>query len=242
MPRIVLAELQKTFQSGRERITALTGFSLEIASGELLAVLGPSGSGKTTLLRLIGGLEMPDCGRINFDDCDVTQVPSQRREVAMVFQSHALFPHFTAFQNLEIGLKLRRVPPVERKKRVAEIAELLKIATCLDRRPAQLSGGEKQRVALGRALIRKPGVLLLDEPFAQLDAPLRRQLRRELSELHQQLTTTMILVTHDQQEAFSLGDRVSVIHGGRLQQVGSTDEIRRHPANQLVSDFVSPDD
>ena len=239
MPRIVLEAVTKTFPS-REGTApaAVDGVSLAVADRELLALVGPSGSGKTTLLRLIAGLETPEHGQISFDDRNVTWQSPQERDVALVFQSHALFPHFTGFQNLAFGLKLRGVPKDQINTRVHETAELLGVRHCLDRPPAKLSGGERQRIALGRALIRQPKVLLLDEPFANLDKPLRAQLRAELPALRQHFAPTIIFVTHDQEEALALGDRVAVIRKGTLQHVGPPRELYERPANRFVAAFI----
>lgn len=217
---------------------ALQRVWLEVAEREFLAIVGPSGCGKTTTLRLIAGLEAPDAGTISLNGKIVNDVPPAEREVAMVFQSHALFPHLTAFENLALGLKLRRVPQAEAAARVREMAELLGLADCLARRPAELSGGQRQRVALGRALVRRPQVLLLDEPLSNLDAPLRRGLRRELLRLHRELGLTTLLVTHDPAEALALGERVAVMNGGVIEQVATPAELRARPATQLVAAFL----
>jgi len=239
VPRLVLEDLTKTFPASEGKaFAAVDGVSLTIADRELLALVGPSGSGKTTLLRLIAGLEAPERGNISFDTQKVTWQSPQDRDVALVFQSHALFPHFTAFENLAFGLKLRGVSADQINTRVHETATLLGVAHCLDRRPAKLSGGERQRIALGRALVREPKVLLLDEPFANLDGPLRAQMRVELPMLRQRFPTTIIFVTHDQEEALALGDRVAVIRKGAIQQVGSPREIYDHPANRFVASFI----
>jgi multiple sugar transport system ATP-binding protein len=239
VPRLVLEDLTKTFPAPEGKpFAAVDGVTLTIADRELLALVGPSGSGKTTLLRLIAGLESPERGNISFDGHNVTWHSPQDRDVALVFQSHALFPHFTAFENIAFGLKLRGTPADQIHTRVHETAELLGVVHCLDRRPAKLSGGERQRIALGRALIREPKVLLLDEPFANLDEPLRLQLRTELPRLRQRFATTIIFVTHDQEEALALGDRVAVIRKGALQQVGTPREIYERPANRFVASFL----
>lgn len=219
-------------------LTALNRASLEVGEGELLAVVGPSGSGKTTLLRLIAGLDQPDSGSVFIADRDQASVPAGERGVAMMFQSLALYPHLTAAGNLAFGLKLRRVGADEIRTRVEEVAARVGIADCLGRRPAELSGGQRQRVALGRALIRRPGILLLDEPFANLDAPLRRELRRELQRLHASLSLTIVLVTHDQAEAMALGQRVAVMNAGRFEQVATPAELRTRPVNNFVRSFL----
>jgi len=214
--------------------------SFAIAAGELLALVGPSGCGKTTTLRLIAGLETPDAGSIKFGDQVVNTVPPKGRDVAMVFQHHALYPHLSAAENLAFGLTLRGVGRAEISQRVNEMADKLGISRCLARKPAELSGGERQRVALGRALIRKPGILLLDEPFANLDAPLRRELRRELQHLHQEQNLTTLLVTHDQAEALALGNRVVVMNAGQIEQVGAAADLRERPATPFVRAFLNP--
>lgn len=239
MPCLVLEDLTKTFPTSEGKpFAAVDNVSLSVADRELLALVGPSGSGKTTLLRLIAGLESPELGNIIFDNQKVTWQSPRDRDVALVFQSHALFPHFTAFENIALGLKLRGVPAQQIHTRVHEIAGLLGVTHCLERHPAKLSGGERQRIALGRALIREPKVLLLDEPFANLDEPLRAQLRAELPALRQRFATTILFVTHDQEEALALGDRVAVIRKGALQQVGTPREIYNRPANRFVASFI----
>jgi multiple sugar transport system ATP-binding protein len=239
MPRLVLDQLTKSFSGADGKpIPAVAGVSLTVAPGALLAVVGPSGCGKTTLLRLIAGLETPDAGRIFLADTDVTRQPPVARDVAMVFQSHALFPHFTARENIAFGLRLRGTAPAEQARRVGELAEVLGVANCLERRPAGLSGGERQRVALARALIREPKILLLDEPFSQLDAALRRQLQAELPGWRTRFRPTTVLVTHDQAEALALGDHVAVLDRGVVQQVGSPADIYTRPANRFVATFI----
>jgi ABC-type sugar transport system ATPase subunit len=221
-----------------QSIEAVRDVTLSVAPGERLAVIGPSASGKTTLLRLTAGLEIPDSGRIAIGGLDQAGIPPGRRGVAMVFQSSALYPHLSVRDNLGFGLKLRRIPASEMKSRVAEIAGRLGIEDCLSRRPSELSGGQRQRVALGRALIRRPAVLLLDEPFANLDAPLRRELRRDLLQLHMEFNPTLILVTHDQAEALALGQRVAVMREGRIEQAAAPGELQGRPANAFVAAFL----
>ena len=241
MARVKLQDVSKTFPGPNGcGVVALQRVCLELAEREFLALVGPSGCGKTTTLRLIAGLETPNAGTIFLNDKVVNGVPPAERELAMVFQSHALFPHLTAFENLALGLKLRRVPKAEAMSRVRETAELLGLTDCLERRPAELSGGQRQRVALGRALVRRPQVLLLDEPLSNLDAPLRRELRRELLRLHRELGLTTLLVTHDPAEALALGGRVAVMNGGAIEQVGTPAELRARPATPLVSAFLDP--
>lgn len=241
MSSIVLQALAKAFAPSRRNgaiSQAVAGASLEVPAGELLALVGPSGSGKTTLLRLIAGLEEPDAGTIAIGGRDQARVPPGERDVAMVFQTLALYPHLTARDNLAFGLRLRGAPADAIAARVNETAAMLGIKDCLARRPAELSGGQRQRVALGRALVRRPKVLLLDEPFANLDAPLRRELRCELQRLHRELGLTIILVTHDQAEALALGQRVAVMNEGRIEQVAAPAEIQSLPATPFVSAFL----
>lgn len=238
MSRIALTNLSKQFTANGQIIQAVAGLHLTVAPGELLALVGPSGCGKTTTLRLIAGLESPDEGTISLDGSVVNEVPPRDRNVAMVFQRDALFPHLTAYENLAFGLKLRGIKAQEIRQRVSDVATLLSVADCLERRPGELSGGQRQRVALGRALVRRPKLLLLDEPFANLDAPLRRELRRELLRLHREQGLTILLVTHDQIEALALGHRVAVMQAGRLEQIGTAEELRTQPATGFVREFL----
>ena len=239
MPRIVLEGVSKSFATADGKsVAAVDSLTLEVKDRELLALVGPSGCGKTTTLRLIAGLETTDAGGILFDEQAVTQLPPAKRDVAMVFQSHALLPHLTAFDNLAFGLQLRHVAKAEINSRVLEAAEWLGITHCLERKPGKLSGGERQRVALGRALVRRPKILLLDEPLSHLDEPLRVQMREELRALRSRLDTTVIYVTHDQAEALALGDRVAVMRASRLQQIGTPREVYEIPANTFVAGFI----
>jgi multiple sugar transport system ATP-binding protein len=219
-------------------VRALQGLDLAAADGELLVVLGPSGCGKSTLLRVAAGLEEATAGRVLIGGRDVTRVTPGRRNVSMVFQSYALFPHLTVEENIAFGLEVRETPKREARARARAAAELVGCGDLLARRPAQLSGGERQRVALARALVREPDVFLLDEPLSNLDAELRVRMRAELKTLHQALGGTMVYVTHDQTEALSLGDRVAVMREGAVEQVGTPDEVWAAPANRFVARFV----
>ena len=216
----------------------LDRLSLSVAPGESLALLGPSGCGKTTTLRLLAGLDPASAGRIVLDGEDVTQRPAGQRQVAMVFQSYALYPHLSVLGNLELGLEVRGVAPAERRQRIAEVLSLLQLEGLELRRPAQLSGGQRQRVALARALLRQPRLMLLDEPMSNLDAQLRDQLRPELRALLHRAGHPVIHVTHDQQEAMGLADRIAVLNGGVLQQVGTPQELYHRPANLFVARFL----
>ena len=218
--------------------TAVEDLNLQIADGEFLVLVGPSGCGKTTSLRMLAGFERPTYGRIWIGDHVVDRVPPKARDIAMVFQSYALFPHMSVRQNLGFGTKVRREPRAESRARVAEVAELLNLTPFLDRKPAALSGGQRQRVALGRALIRQPKVFLMDEPLSNLDAALRVQMRSELGRLHERFKVTTIYVTHDQTEAMTMGDRIAVMSNGKLLQADTPEAIYDHPANVFVATFI----
>ncbi|HET9288400.1 MAG TPA: ABC transporter ATP-binding protein [Gaiella sp.] len=220
------------------RIDALRDVDLSVGTDELLAVLGPSGCGKTTLLRLIAGLEEPTGGRVLLDGRDITGLPPGRRNVSMVFQSHALFPHMTVRENIAFGLIVRDVPRADAAARVERAVGLVGCGNVLERRPHELSGGERQRVALARSLVREPDVFLFDEPLSNLDAELRVQMRAELKELHRRVGGVSVHVTHDQVEALVLGDRIAVLREGRVEQHGTPDEIWREPVNRFVARFV----
>jgi len=217
---------------------AVNNFSLEIPDREFLVLVGPSGCGKSTVLRLLSGLEELSEGDIYIGDQLVNNIPSKDRNIAMVFQSYALYPHMTVFDNIAFGLSLRKVPKTEIKKRVNEAARTLGIEELLKRKPRQLSGGQRQRVALGRAIVREPAAFLLDEPLSNLDAKLRVQTRAELSKLHQRLGTTFVYVTHDQIEAMTMASRIAVLDKGVLQQVGTPGELYYHPLNIFVAGFI----
>ena len=219
-------------------VAALDGVDLEVREGELLVVVGPSGCGKSTLLRCIAGLETVDEGVIRIGGRDVTNVRPAARDVSMVFQSSALFPHLTVWENIGFGLVVRDVPKREVRARVGEAAALVGVTELLERRPYQLSGGERQRVALARALVRRPDAYLLDEPLSNLDAGTRVQMRTELRRLHREVGATMVHVTHDQVEAMTLGDRIAVMDKGRVRQVGPPEEVYREPRNRFVASFL----
>ncbi len=232
---------------GALRIEALTvnlgGFhlrelTLEVAAGEYLVIVGPTGAGKTVLLETLAGLRRPQAGRLYLDGAEITRLPPERRGIGFVYQDYALFPHLTVAENIAFGLRLRGARRAELEQRVASLAGMLGLERLLDRRPATLSGGEAQRVALARALAVEPRLLLLDEPLSSLDPATRAALREELARLHRTLGTTTIHVTHDFEEAFTLGDRVAVIHHGRLRQVGPPAEVFRHPRDETVARFV----
>jgi multiple sugar transport system ATP-binding protein len=217
---------------------AVDDFSLDVKDGEFIVLVGPSGCGKTTLLRLLAGLEEIDKGDIFIDDHLVNDVDSKDRNIAMVFQNYALYPHMDVFDNIAFGLKIRKYPKDKIKSHVQDAAKILRIENLLERKPKELSGGEKQRVALGRAIVRHPKVFLFDEPLSNLDAKLRVQMRAEIKKLHSQLKTTMIYVTHDQVEAMTMGDRIVIMNEGKSQQVGSSLDVYQNPRNLFVSGFI----
>jgi multiple sugar transport system ATP-binding protein len=232
---IKLEGVAKTFPNGYRAVEAL---DLEIRDGEFMVLVGASGCGKTTLLRLIAGLEEATEGRILIGDKDVTDSPPRRRDIAMVFQSYALYPHMNVRQNLGYGLKVRRMPKADARRRVEEVAELLGLAKLLDRRPAELSGGQRQRVAMGRAIVREPKAFLMDEPLSNLDAKLRVGMRASLSELHARLGVTTVYVTHDQVEAMTLGQRVAVMRDGRILQIDRPQRLYEEPQDLYVAAFI----
>ena len=235
MADVALQNVTKQFPGGT---FALDELSLEVPDGEFLILVGPSGCGKTTALRLIAGLEKPTSGQIRIGERMVNGVSPRDRDIAMVFQNYALYPHMTVYKNLAFGLKERRTPKREIDRRVREISAVLSLDELLKRRPAQLSGGQRQRVAMGRALVREPKVFLLDEPLSNLDAKLRVQMRAELKRLHQRLGITTIYVTHDQVEAMTLADRIVVMSAGKALQIGPPQEVFRSPANMFVAGFI----
>jgi sulfate/thiosulfate transport system ATP-binding protein len=220
--------------------TALDGVSVDVPTGSLTALLGPSGSGKSTLLRVIAGLEQPDGGKVSLDGEDVTGLPPQSRGVGFVFQHYAAFKHMTVWDNVAFGLTIRRRPRSEIKQRVNELLDLVQLSGLAERYPAQLSGGQRQRMGLARALAVDPKVLLLDEPFGALDARVRKELRIWLRRLHDETHTTTVIVTHDQEEAMDVADRVVVMNAGRIEQTAPPRELYDHPANEFVMSFVGP--
>ncbi|WP_319517667.1 ABC transporter ATP-binding protein [uncultured Martelella sp.] len=232
--RIALKDFTKKFDG----VPVIDRMNLEIRDGEMLALLGPSGCGKSTTLLAISGIHRIDGGQILFGDDDISGLPSQKRNVGVVFQNYALYPHMTAFENIAFPLQVRRTEKKEIEARVQEIAELTHIAPYLKRKPGQLSGGQQQRVALARALVRKPGVLLLDEPLANLDAALRLEMRSEIRRIQLETGITAILVTHDQVEAMSMADRIAIMDKGEILQVSPPDEMYRRPTNRFVASFM----
>lgn len=234
MAQLSLSSIRKSFGF----FEVIKGVDLDIATGEFVVFVGPSGCGKSTLLRMIAGLEEVTSGRISIDGLNVTQTDPANRQISMVFQSYALFPHMTAAENIGFGLKLAGLPKAEIDRRVSRVAAVLQIESLMERRPRDLSGGQRQRVAIGRAIIRDPKIFLFDEPLSNLDAALRLQLRIEITRLHQRLGATMIYVTHDQVEAMTLADRIVVMNEGRIEQVGDPLTLYEKPANLFVASFI----
>src|SRR3954468_2839833 len=232
---IVLTDVNKVYGG---QTVAVRDLSLEIRDGEFFTLLGPSGCGKTTTLRMIAGLEPVSSGTISLHGRDVTDVPARDRDVAMVFQSYALYPHMTVRDNLGLNLQVRKLPKQEIKSRIEDVARMLQLEGLLDRKPGQLSGGQRQRVALGRAVIRRPNVFLMDEPLSNLDLKLREETRTELKKLHESLGITTIYVTHDQSEALVLSDRIGIMKDGELLQVGGPHEVYARPADVFVARFI----
>ena len=235
MAQISLKDVSKIYKGG---VKAVDAANLEIKNKEFMVLVGPSGCGKSTTLRMVAGLEDISDGQIHIGDRLVNDVPAKDRDIAMVFQNYALYPHMTVYENMSFGLKLRKYPKEEIEKRVNEAAEILGIKRMLKRRPKQLSGGERQRVALGRAIVRKPKVFLFDEPLSNLDAKLRVQMRTEIHKLRLRLQTTFIYVTHDQTEALTLGDRICVMKDGKIQQCADPMTIYDYPSNKFVASFI----
>jgi multiple sugar transport system ATP-binding protein len=234
MARVAMRSLNKNY----DEVRAVIDVNLDIRDKEFVVLVGPSGCGKTTTLRMVAGLESITSGQISIDETVVNELPPMDRDIAMVFQNYALYPHMSVYDNMAFGLKMRKFDKPEIAKRVQEAAEILGIEQLLKRKPRQLSGGQRQRVALGRAIVRHPRVFLFDEPLSNLDAKLRVQMRVELKKLHERLGTTAIYVTHDQVEAMTLGDRVVVMRDGRVQQVGDPMELYNEPANRFVAGFI----
>ncbi|EMA60121.1 ABC transporter [Halorubrum distributum JCM 13561] len=239
MATLELDSITKTFQDGDEEIVAVDDVSMSIDDGEFLVVVGPSGCGKSTTLRMVAGLETITAGTLSIDDRVVNDVKSQDRDIAMVFQSYALYPHMSVRQNMSFGLEESTdLPDDEINRMVSETGEMLGISNLLDRKPSDLSGGQQQRVALGRAIVRDPEVFLMDEPLSNLDAKLRAEMRTELQRLQNDLGVTTVYVTHDQTEAMTMGDRIAILDGGELQQVATPLECYHEPANQFVASFL----
>ena len=237
-PAIHLVRLRKTFGHDPHTVVAVDDVSLEIAEGEFFSLLGPSGSGKTTVLRMIAGFELPTAGAILLGGADVTRLAPYDRDVNTVFQDYALFPHLTVQQNVEYGLKVKKVPKAERRRRAAEMLESVRLGSFGRRRPHEMSGGQRQRVALARALVNRPKVLLLDEPLGALDLKLREEMQVELKTIQREVGITFVFVTHDQGEALSMSDRIAVFNHGRIEQVGTPREIYEKPTTSFVAGFV----
>src|SRR6201991_4679649 len=234
MAQVALRNIVKTF----DKTPAVQGIDLDIVDREFIVLVGPSGCGKTTTLRMIAGLEEATSGEIYIGDQLVNDVPPKDRDIAMVFQNYALYPHMTVFENMSFGLRLKRFPKAEIRERVQAAARILDITDLLDRRPKQLSGGQRQRVAMGRAIVRNPKVFLFDEPLSNLDAKLRVQMRTEIKRVHQQVKTTTVYVTHDQIEAMTLADYVVVMNKGLIEQVGTPNDLYHSPATRFVAGFI----
>lgn len=235
MAKVTLKNVCKIYD---DNVEAVNNFSLEVGDTEFIVFVGPSGCGKSTTLRMIAGLEEISSGELYIGDKLANNIPPKDRDIAMVFQNYALYPHMSVFDNMAFGLKLRKISKEEIKKRVNEAAEILGISHLLDRKPKALSGGQRQRVALGRAIVRNPKVFLLDEPLSNLDAKLRTQMRTEISKLHQRLKTTFIYVTHDQTEAMTMGDRIVVMKDGNIQQIDTPQNLYEKPCNDFVAGFI----
>jgi multiple sugar transport system ATP-binding protein len=234
MAQVALRNVVKMF----DKTPAVRGIDLDITDREFIVLVGPSGCGKSTTLRMIAGLEEATSGEIYIGDQLVNDVPPKDRDIAMVFQNYALYPHMTVFENMSFGLRLKKFPKTEIRERVDAAARILDITDLLDRRPKQLSGGQRQRVAMGRAIVRNPKVFLFDEPLSNLDAKLRVQMRTEIKKVHQKVTTTTVYVTHDQVEAMTLADRIVVMNAGRIEQIGTPDELYHRPRTRFVAGFI----
>ena len=238
MGAISLRNVEKTYGHGAKANKVIHGVCAEIADGEFVVIVGPSGCGKSTLLRMVAGLEEITGGEIEIGGRVVNELEPAERDIAMVFQNYALYPHMSVFDNMAYGLRIRRVAPEEIRTRVDKAAAILELAPFLQRKPRELSGGQRQRVAMGRAIVRQPQVFLFDEPLSNLDAKLRAQTRLEIQKLHGALRTTSLFVTHDQVEAMTLAGRMIVMNGGRIEQIGSPDEVYHHPATTFVAGFI----
>jgi ABC-type sugar transport system ATPase subunit len=238
MASVTLNGVRKIYQQGGRDVVAVHGVDLQVADGEFVVLVGPSGCGKSTTLRMVAGLESITAGELSIGGRVVNDLPAKDRDIAMVFQSYALYPHMTAYDNMAFALKLRNTPKAEIDARVREAAAILGIEELLHRRPKEMSGGQRQRVAVGRAIVRKPQVFLFDEPLSNLDAKLRVQMRREIARLHRELGATMVYVTHDQVEAMTLGDRIVVMNAGRVQQVDTPMAVYDRPRNTFVAGFI----
>ncbi|MGE8635571.1 MAG: ABC transporter ATP-binding protein, partial [Achromobacter piechaudii] len=234
MAKVSIENIRKQFGAA----VAVSDFSLEIAEGELVTFLGPSGCGKTTTLRMIAGFITPTSGRIRIGDTDVTRLPVHKRDTGMVFQRYALFPHMTVAENVAFGLEMHKVPKSERDAKIRRVLDMVRMTELRDRYPRQLSGGQQQRVAIARALAIEPKVFLLDEPLSNLDAKLRLEVREEIRSLQQRLGLTTVFVTHDQEEALAIADRMAIMHDGIVQQVGAPSTLYERPANLFVADFL----
>ncbi|PWJ11451.1 ABC transporter ATP-binding protein [Jannaschia seohaensis] len=234
MAELALRSLTKAY--GQTEV--LHGIDLEVADGEFVVLVGPSGCGKSTTLRLIAGLEDTTSGAIEIGGRDVARLEPAARDIAMVFQNYAIYPHMTVRKNIGFGLRASKLPRADKKERIAEVAEILGMTPLLDRKPSQLSGGQRQRVAIGRAMVRDPAVFLFDEPLSNLDAQLRTQMRLEIKKLHQRVGTTIVFVTHDQVEAMTLADRIVIMKDGHIRQVGTPSEVYRNPADTFVARFI----
>jgi len=234
MAELALRNLTKRYGDTQ----VLHGIDLDIAEGEFVVLVGPSGCGKSTTLRMIAGLEEISAGTVSIGGRVVNDLEPKDRDIAMVFQNYAIYPHMTVAKNIGFGLRASRMPKPDKARRLAEVAELLDMTPLLDRKPAQLSGGQRQRVAIGRAMVRDPAVFLFDEPLSNLDAQLRTQMRLEIKKLHQRVGSTIVFVTHDQVEAMTLADRIVIMRDGHIQQVGTPDEVYRRPANTFVARFI----
>jgi sn-glycerol 3-phosphate transport system ATP-binding protein len=238
MASISLRNVEKAYSTGPKAVKVIHGVNAEIADGEFIVIVGPSGCGKSTLLRMVAGLEEITAGEVSIGPRVVNQLEPAERDIAMVFQNYALYPHMSVYDNMAYGLKIAKVPKAEIDTRVQKAAKILELSQLLERKPRQLSGGQRQRVAMGRAIVRQPQVFLFDEPLSNLDAKLRAQTRLEIQKLHRELGTTSLFVTHDQVEAMTLAERMIVMNAGRMEQIGTPDEVYHRPATTFVAGFI----